>query len=73
MTQEPNEDIKHLVCLANEILYTTKYNYVIEKDFAGVTGFGDTNATVNVASFGGPYGSCSSLPKLFDDLIIATF
>ena len=57
VTQEPNEGIKHLVCQANEILYTTKYNYVIEKDFAGVTGFGDTNATLCVESgYDGTYG-----------------
>ena len=57
VTQEPNEGIKHLVCQANEILYTTKYNYVIEKDFAGVTGFGDTNATFCVESgYDGTYG-----------------
>lgn len=57
VTQEPNEGIKHLVCQANEILYTTKYNYVIEKDFAGVTGFGDTDATLCVESgYDGTYG-----------------
>ena len=57
VTQEPNEGIKHLVCQANEILYTTKYNYVIEKDFAGMTGFGDTDATYCVDyGYDGTYG-----------------
>ena len=57
VTQEPNEGIKHLVCQANEILYTTKYNYVIEKDFADMTGFGDTDATFCVESgYDGTYG-----------------
>ena len=57
VTQEPNEGIKHLVCQANEILYTTKYNYVIEKDFADMTGFGDTDATYCVDyGYDGTYG-----------------
>ena len=57
VTQAPNEGIKHLVCQANEILYTTKYNYVIEKDFAGMKGFGDTDATYCVDyGYDGTYG-----------------
>ncbi len=57
VTQAPNEGIKHLVCQANEILYTTKYNYVIEKDFADMTGFGDTDATYCVDyGYDGTYG-----------------
>lgn len=50
VTQEPNDGIQHLVCQDNEILYTTKYNYVIEKDFSGAIGFGDSDATYCVES-----------------------
>ena len=56
VTQEPNEGIKHLVCQANEILYTTKYNYVIEKDFAGATGFGEGSTTCVESGYDGTYG-----------------
>ena len=56
VTQESNEGIKHLVCQANEILYTTKYNYVIEKDFAGVTGFGEGSTTCVESGYDGTYG-----------------
>ena len=56
VTQEPNEGIKHLVCQANEILYTTKYNYVIEKDFADMTGFGEGSTTCVESGYDKTYG-----------------
>ena len=57
VTQESNEGIKHLVCQSNEIFYTTKYNYEVEKDLIGATGFGETDATRCVESgYEGTYG-----------------
>lgn len=57
VTQEPNEGIKHLVCQSNEIFYTTKFNYEVEKDFIGATGFGETDATRCMESgYEGTYG-----------------
>ncbi len=57
VTQEPNEGIKHLVCQSNEILYTTKYNYEVEKAFDGATGFGETDATrCEESGYEGTYG-----------------
>ena len=56
VAQEPNEGIKHLVCQANEILYTTKYNYVIEKDFASATGFGEGSTTCVESGYDKTYG-----------------
>ena len=56
VTQAPNEGIKHLVCQANEILYTTKYNYVIEKDFASASGFGEGSTTCVESGYDKTYG-----------------
>ena len=57
VTQEANEGIKHLVCQSNEIFYTTKFNYEVEKDFIGATGFGETDATRCMESgYEGTYG-----------------
>ena len=46
VTQEPSDGIQHLVCQDNEILYTTKYNYIVEKEFS--VGFGETFSTLCV-------------------------
>ncbi len=46
VTQEPSDGIQHLVCQDNEILYTTKYNYIVEKEFS--VGFGETSSTLCV-------------------------
>ena len=48
VTQESNDGIQHLVCQDNEILYTTKYNYIVEKDFSGASGFGESASTLCV-------------------------
>ena len=48
VTQESNDGIQHLVCQDNEILYTTKYNYIVEKDFSGASGFGESESTLCV-------------------------
>ena len=43
---ESNDDFNTFSSLKpNEILFTTKHGYVMEKDFIGQTGFGDTDAT----------------------------
>ena len=42
----PNDGILHMVCQDNEILYTTKYNYILERDFSAVSGFGETSSTM---------------------------
>ncbi len=46
VTQEPSQSIQHLVCQNNEILYTTKYNYILERDFSAVSDFGETPSTI---------------------------
>ena len=39
-----------ITCQPNEIMYTTKYDCIIEKEFVGKKGFGKTDATVCVES-----------------------
>ena len=56
VTQAPNEGIKHLVCQDNEILYTTKYNYKLEKNFLDASGFGDGSISCVESGYDKTYG-----------------
>jgi len=48
VTQAPENQILHLECQDNEILYTTKYNYILGREYENRSGFGDSSSIVCV-------------------------